>query len=259
MGAVYFINYKNMVDEADGLLTILLDNDGTFPKPEEDPLSDETGQKDEGGQKGPGQKGPAGEMSPETPYSTRYFSVRLNTEDGTVLSVDTGKIAAIDADAAEAYAAQVWQTRRLRGFSDTYRYGVLENDRETLMVFLDCRQNISTFQSFLVTGCLICLIGLAAVLVLLIFFSGRVVAPVAESYARQKRFITDAGHEIKTPITIIDADAEVLCTEIGENEWVRDIQAQTRRLAALTQDLIYLSRMEEGPKAMTMIDLWIMP
>lgn len=148
MGAVYFINYKNMVDEADGLLTILLDNDGTFPKPEEDPLSDETGQKDEDGQKGPGQKGSAGEMSPETPYSTRYFSVRLNTEDGTVLSVDTGKIAAIDADAAEAYAAQVWQTRRLRGFSDTYRYGVLENDRETLMVFLDCRQNISTFQSF---------------------------------------------------------------------------------------------------------------
>ena len=178
----------------------------------------------------------------------------MNTEDGTVLSVDTGKIAAIDADAAEAYAAQVWQTRRLRGFSDAYRYGVLENDRETLMVFLDCRQNISTFQSFLVTGCLICLIGLTAVLVLLIFFSGRVVAPVAESYARQKRFITDAGHEIKTPITIIDADAEVLCTEIGENEWVRDIQAQTRRLAALTQDLIYLSRMEEGPKAMTMID-----
>ncbi len=237
MGAVYFLNYKHMVDEADGLLSILLDNDGAFMEPYTQ-----------------GGKGPAENMSPETPYSTRYFTVTLDSDSGEVLATDTGKIAAVDEADAGDYGSQVWTLNRSRGFMDMYRYGVLENAGETLIIFLDCRQNIDTFGSFLFTGCLISLIGLGAVLVLLIFFSGRVVAPVAESYARQKRFITDAGHEIKTPITIIDADAEVLSADIGDNEWIRDIQLQTRRLAALTQDLIYLSRMEEGPDAVTMIE-----
>ncbi len=72
--------------------------------------------------------------------------------------------------------------------------------------------------------------------------------PIAESYEKQKRFITDAGHELKTPITIIQADADVLESELegeGENEWIADIRRQTRRLTALTADLIYLSKMEE--------------
>ena len=77
------------------------------------------------------------------------------------------------------------------------------------------------------------------------FLSGRMIRPIAESYRKQRRFITDAGHEIKTPITIIDADLEILRMETGDNEWVQDIQTQTARLAALTNDLICLSKMEE--------------
>ena len=66
-----------------------------------------------------------------------------------------------------------------------------------------------------------------------------------ENYEKQKRFITDAGHELKTPLTIIDADTEVLEMDLGENEWIKDIQSQSKRLADLTNDLIALSRMEE--------------
>ena len=87
--------------------------------------------------------------------------------------------------------------------------------------------------------------GMAAVFVLVWFLSGRMIRPIAESYRKQRRFITDAGHEIKTPITIIDADLEILRMETGDNEWVQDIQTQTARLAALTNDLICLSKMEE--------------
>ena len=76
--------------------------------------------------------------------------------------------------------------------------------------------------------------------------------PIAESYEKQKRFITDAGHELKTPITIIQADADVLESELegeGENEWIADIRRQTRRLTALTADLIYLSNGGGKPAA----------
>ena len=88
---------------------------------------------------------------------------------------------------------------------------------------------------------------------MLLLFSGRIVRPIAESYEKQKRFITDAGHELKTPITIIRADADVLQAEMeAENEWITDIRAQTQRLAELTEDLVYLSRMEEENPSLQM-------
>lgn len=95
--------------------------------------------------------------------------------------------------------------------------------------------------------------------VLLAFLSGRIVKPFSENYEKQKRFITDAGHEIKTPLAIIKADAELLEMELAEtelagNEWLQDIQTQTERLTGLTNDLIYLSRMEENDNRMQMID-----
>ena len=94
-----------------------------------------------------------------------------------------------------------------------------------------------------------------AVLLLLILFSGRLFRPGIESYEKQRQFITDAGHELKTPLAIIGADAEVLEMEIGESEWLQDIRSQVTRLASLTNDLIYLSRMEEQQHQLQTIDL----
>ena len=73
---------------------------------------------------------------------------------------------------------------------------------------------------------------------IILFFSGKIVRPVAESHEKQKRFITDTGHEIKTPLTIIKADVDILEMELGENEWLSDIQKQANRLTSLTNDLV---------------------
>ena len=86
------------------------------------------------------------------------------------------------------------------------------------------------------------------------FLSARIVKPFSENYEKQKRFITDAGHELKTPLTIIDADTEVLEMDFGESEWLSDIQNQTKRLADLTNNLILLSRMEEEQPRELMVD-----
>lgn len=119
---------------------------------------------------------------------------------------------------------------------------------ETHVIFLDYGREMSSFRTFLFTSAGVSITGLVAVMLLLIFLSGRIVKPFSENYEKQKQFITDAGHELKTPLTIIDADAEVLEMDIGENEWLTDIRMQTKRLAQLTNSLIQLSRMEEQPQ-----------
>ena len=91
------------------------------------------------------------------------------------------------------------------------------------------------------------------IFLLIVILSSRIVRPISETYDKQRRFITDAGHELKTPITIIEAGTEILELDFGENEWVNDIRQQARRLSNLTADLIFLSRMEE-PENRTMID-----
>lgn len=104
---------------------------------------------------------------------------------------------------------------------------------------------MSNFNNLVETGLGVTALGLGAVFVLMVLLSARITKPFVENYEKQKRFITDAGHELKTPLTIIDADTEVLEMDLGENEWIKDIQSQSKRLADLTNDLIALFRMEE--------------
>ena len=85
-----------------------------------------------------------------------------------------------------------------------------------------------------------------AVLLLALLFSGRAVRPIAQSVEKQRQFITDAGHELKTPLTIISANCEVLEMEMAGNEWLTGIEKQVARLRKLVNDLVTLSRLDEG-------------
>ena len=233
IGVAGVLNCTSLVSDADSVLAILRENDGTFP------LGDPPGGKDRFRE---GRR-----FSPELPYESRYFTVFLS-ESGSVISVNTGKIAAVDTSTAIDYAVEAVASGAARGFADDYRFTVYASGEETHVVFLDCGRELGSFRSFLATSAAVSAAGLLAVTLLLIFFSGRIVKPFSENYEKQRRFVTDAGHELKTPLTIIDADAEVLEMDLGENEWLGDIRTQTKRLAELTNSLILLSRMEEQPR-----------
>lgn len=238
IGTVNILNYGRMADDAQRTINILKENDGSFPKPDMMP--------------GHGNDMFKG-MSPEAPYESRYFSVLMDGS-GNVSTIDTGKIAGTDTDEAAEYAKKVSECGRTSGFMGQYRFGVKDKDNGKLIIFLYCGRELSNFRAVLLISVGISFAGMLAVFLLLIFFSGRIVKPVSESYEKQKRFITDAGHEIKTPLTIIDADAELVALDCGENEWLEDIKKQTKRLTALTNDLIYLAKMEEGQKNSTKIE-----
>lgn len=232
------LSFRKIVTDADNVLTILVENDGKFPINEtlrKDTHFFDIRPKEER------------RFSPELPYESRYFSVFFSS-DKSVISVNTGKIATVDSTAAADYAISVISSGKTRGFADDYRYAVYSVGEEIHVVFLDCRREMGSFRSFLFTVAGVSIAGLSAVLLLLFFFSARIVKPFSENYEKQKRFITDAGHELKTPLTVIDADAEVLEMDIGGNEWLSDIRVQTKRLAELTNNLIGLSRMEEQPQ-----------
>lgn len=238
IGTVNILNYTRMADDAQRTINILKENDGSFPKPDMKP--------------GHGKEIFKG-MSPEAPYESRYFSVLMDGS-GNVSTIDTGKIAGTDTDEAAEYAAKVLECGRTSGFMGQYRFGIKDKDNGKLIIFLYCGRELSNFRAVLLISVGISFVGMLAVFLLLIFFSGRIVKPVSESYEKQKRFITDAGHEIKTPLTIIDADAELVGLDCGENEWLEDIRKQTKRLTALTNDLIYLAKMDEGQKSSTKIE-----
>ena len=281
IGGINVSNYRQVVSESDDILELLMRNGGTFeehgrgkgskeglpPKPGmngDDTLTDieTTIIVDDDFRSGKRSFMWLREDridSPELAYETRYFTVLFDESENVVL-VDTGRISAVSESEAVEYAAKALDRKGSSGFIGDYRYLVGEPDENNcrMVIFRDCGiglQNFRNFRNISIFVSLLCLIGVG---ILVFLASGRIIRPVAESYEKQKRFITDAGHEIKTPLAIITADAEVLemeSEEAGENEWISDIKVQTKRLSELTQDLISLSKMEESSTVLEMKDL----
>ncbi len=222
------INYRSVVHDADEVLHIISDNQGQFPE-----MDDE----DEDATL-------PGDMSPELPYESRFFSVVID-ETGD-FTIDTSRISSVKTSDAQAYAEDVLDTKKESGFQKNFRYLVVKKDGLTRITFLDCSGKLSTFRAFMYTSILISILAIVVVAIIAILSADKLISPIAESYNKQKRFITDAGHEIKTPLTIINANVDVLAMEIGHNECLDDIVRQTKRLTSLTNDLVYLAKMEES-------------
>ena len=209
LGGVNLMSYQKVVSDADTVLSLLAANDGAFPK-----LRAPQEEKDEGYFAPFGTPGDKRDlfnqriMSPETPYESRFFSVLLG-EDGQAVETDTGQIAAVDAEQATDYAQKAAASGKTSGFLDDYRFLVQNESGGIRVIFLDCGRSLSSFRTTLLASVSLAVLGLAAVLFLLLILSRRIVRPMAESYEKQRQFITDAGHELKTPMTIISADADL--------------------------------------------------
>lgn len=250
LGVVNGVNLYQIDRRADHLLEILAENDGKFPQPA----------KRKGGGDGPPplQETPFfSRITEETPFETRYFWVRTSGEGNGIGQIDAGHIAAVSAAQARTYGEEVLESGKSSGYKGMYKYLVKKTESGKLVIFVDCSTQLATGVSFLLVSCGVALVSLLGMLLLVTLFSRRAVRPIAESLEKQKQFITDAGHEIKTPLSIIAANAEVLELENGSSEWLDSIQSQTRRLTELVNNLLALSRMEEDQVTMVFADFCV--
>lgn len=132
-----------------------------------------------------------------------------------------------------------------RGNIGNYRYLVRDIDNGKMITFLDRSQDKEIVTQLMVGSAFASCICLALIFLLLIFISKKVIQPFVRNQERQKEFITDAGHELKTPLAIIKTNAEVLEVCYGKNEWLDSIQNQTVRLDGLVKGLLQLSKSTE--------------
>ena len=185
------------------------------------------------------------ERNKETAFETRFFVVRFN---GDEVNVDNSRIAFVSSDEALLYAKKALDSGKERGTIDNYRFLVKDNNGAVSVAFVDCTKQIYTASNFLKISILVSALSILVVFVLVYFVSGKVVAPISKSYERQKQFITDASHELKTPLTIISANNELVEMEYGANSSTEAITKQVGRMNTLVKNMSLLSKIEEDAR-----------
>ena len=186
-----------------------------------------------------------GRMSPDDMMAVRFFVVRFDT-DGGIESADTGSIYSVTGEEAEEYGKQAVAGGKQSGIIGNFMYYIKDNEDGKTAAFVDISSQVSSILSVIVISLIIAAAAWILMLVFVSALSRRAIAPIAENIVRQKQFVTNAGHELKTPLAIIMANTEALELFNGESKWTRNIKAQTRRLNDLMQNLLTLSKMDEA-------------
>ena len=241
---VYFSN-RQLDRTMDTLTDAISFNDGVFP-------DFEPGDPDK-----PSRPFPFDDIiTEETRFSTRFFTVWMDAQ-GRITRVNINSVSSISEEQVEDYAAAALAEQTPRGWVSDYRYRVVETDSGSTLVFVNGSMNRSMSGRLLLTAFLVLLGSACLILALTVVISKRAVRPVAESYEKQKQFITDANHELKTPLTLILSNLDIVESEMGKNEWLDDIRSESERMGLLINQMVTLCRMDESdaPLALADVDL----
>ena len=183
-----------------------------------------------------------------------FYSVAVS-DNGEILAVDIGDKETYDKSTLEKYALEILKKGKKRGTKGNLVYLVEEKNGYTLIAFMDntiIHESTSTlFRYTLVFGG----VALIAMFFLSRYLAKKIVDPLEQGYIKQKQFISDAGHELKTPVSVVSANAELLSRELGNNQWLANIQYENERMGKLVSQLLDLARTEDIKPKMEPLDL----
>ena len=223
-------SYHTMSRRFDEGIRVLYENGGELPEIKEEDMPAIDG---------------AFQMTVETPYELRYFTVRFDNARDSV-EIDTDHIAAFSKEQAAQMAKSIYDKGKTSGYLDYYRYGVFAEENGVTVIVMDGFQAIQLFHKGLTMSLLISVAFMLAVLLLVMILSKRAIRPFIENMERQRQFVTDASHELKTPLTIIAANNNLIETILPDNKWVKSTEKQISRMNLLIRNLIELAHTEES-------------
>lgn len=227
MAFVNVTNFYNLKRSSDELLKTLVENNGVMPSFK---LNDNS--KEE-----------------KTVYlknfSNRFFTVKTDNKKN-VITVNTDDVFFTSASEAVEYAKDVLSSGKSRGYYGGFKYVVENTENGKLIAFVDVVKDFDVFYSNLGNSVVISFFVLGFVTFFSFVLSKKAVVPMVQAYEKQNAFITDASHELKTPLAIINTSADVLEMESGESKWTGNIHKQVNRLNGLIGNLISLTKLEES-------------
>jgi len=235
VGALNSVRFLQTTGEIQAVLNILSDNQGEFPSVQATAQALDNDR-----------------ISIDTIYQYRYFSAVFN-EDGTVYSSNLNNISNLSQEQALKSAKSVVKQHRKNGIftigGQYYSYQVTRDakTKRYLAVVLDSTKYLEDRNDFLWVSIRSALYSVIFFIVVISVVSSWAIRPYVRNYEKQKRFITNAGHELKTPLAIISANTELQELMTGENEWTESTKDQVNRLSNLINQMVSLARLEEQP------------
>ncbi|MCR5213764.1 MAG: HAMP domain-containing histidine kinase [Eubacterium sp.] len=174
-----------------------------------------------------------------------FYSAAL-TKEGKVLATDTSNSEIYKAEDIIALSKEVLEKDKRTGRLDNLIYKLDERPGYTLVAFMDITVTNNNMRTLFINTMLVGIISIGVLFIISISLAKRIVHPLEENDMRQKRFVSDAEHELKTPISVVNANAELLYREIGNNQWLSNIQYENEKMSNLVKELLDLSHVENG-------------
>ena len=242
LGAINGLNFWQTDRQTDRLLETLTRQAAAAPRSEPGmlPFPDMSGKREPGDFFSP-------PVTEDHAMSARYFCVWFDRE-GSVARTDIGRISSVSGEEAKEYAEKIYEQGKESGRLNRFEYRRMpaRDGQGELLLFLDTSAQRYALLLVLALSAGIGILCWFGMLLLVILLSNKAILPIARNLEKQKQFVTDAGHEIKTPLAIIMANTEAMELCGGDTKWSRNIKAQTARLGGLMQNLLVLARLDEG-------------
>ena len=234
VGAINLVNFSISARRVDQVLLQLVESEGLYTPPNMP--------------QGNSPHGP-NTPTPDDMMGARYFFVRFDA-DGATVQTNVSHILAVTEEEAQHIAQEIYQGGVQSGYTGSFRYQVAHalDGRSSLVICLDISSQQRSAATVLLVSVFVGLLCWLAMLmlVLVILLSKRAIRPIAITLEKQKQFVTNAGHELKTPLAILLANTDAMELHQGETKWSRNIRTQTVRLNGLMQNLLVLAKMDEG-------------
>jgi len=257
ISAMNIYNYAEIRSDANKNLTSIIESG--FDDHSGELVPGEPPQDQQGTQPGaPGEQGQPGKPDgPGEPFEDfmreQYFLVSFDS-NGSIVQYDFNHAFKYNQENGLSIAKSFYDAGVPTGKQDNLRFKRVDKNDLTYIAVIDLTLQFEDADFFLVTSSIISSASFVVFAALILLASFIVFKPAAESYKKQKQFITNASHELKTPLTIISTDLELIEMDAGKSEWTESIKDQVERLTNMTNQLVFLSKMEEDDIDNIMMD-----